>query len=167
MGSTGVWRWCINITITILDIIHRPVFYFKHTISSSETSVPTRATRRNIPEDTILHSHRCENLKSYMEKIHFIGFRTHDLPTCSIVPEPLHYRVPQIPNTTFSNYVLSSENHTSCSKYTAKLTNKRNPVAFSPQGNYTHWATAAAAEVVPNVWRGQRNGSLRPLISVL
>jgi predicted nucleic acid-binding Zn ribbon protein len=22
-------------------------------------------TRRNIPEDTILHSHRCENLKSY------------------------------------------------------------------------------------------------------
>jgi hypothetical protein len=28
----------------------------------------TRATRRNIPEDTILHSHRRENLKSY-EKI--------------------------------------------------------------------------------------------------
>jgi hypothetical protein len=25
----------------------------------------TRATRRNIPEDTILHSHRCENLKSW------------------------------------------------------------------------------------------------------
>jgi hypothetical protein len=26
----------------------------------------TRATRRNIPEDAILHSHRRENLKSYM-----------------------------------------------------------------------------------------------------
>jgi hypothetical protein len=32
---------------------------------SSETLVITRATRRNNPEDTILHSHRRENLKSY------------------------------------------------------------------------------------------------------
>jgi hypothetical protein len=35
-------------------------------IHSSKTSVHTRSTRRHIPEDGILHSHHCENLKSYI-----------------------------------------------------------------------------------------------------
>jgi hypothetical protein len=35
---------------------------------SSETSLHTRATRRNIPGDAILHSHRREILKSYKMK---------------------------------------------------------------------------------------------------
>jgi hypothetical protein len=39
----------------------------KEAPGSSETSVLTRTTRRNTPEDTFLHSHRRGNLKSYNE----------------------------------------------------------------------------------------------------
>jgi hypothetical protein len=35
-------------------------------IRSSETSVYTESTRRHIPEDGIIHSHRRENHKSYL-----------------------------------------------------------------------------------------------------
>jgi hypothetical protein len=38
----------------------------EETIRSSETLVITRVTRRNIPEDAIIHSHRRENLRSYI-----------------------------------------------------------------------------------------------------
>jgi CRISPR/Cas system CMR-associated protein Cmr5 small subunit len=41
----------------------------KEARSSFEITVLTGATRRNMPEDDILHSRSCENFKSYTEKI--------------------------------------------------------------------------------------------------
>jgi hypothetical protein len=70
MKNGVFWDVCSmrRLLVTANVVLSSPILVtlMMEALSSFETSVLTRATRHNIPEDDILHSHLCENLKSYI-----------------------------------------------------------------------------------------------------
>jgi hypothetical protein len=67
MVYSGLLR---RVALVITDVSEEPGASFIRVTKIGElgTTVLTRDTRRNNPEDIILHSHRRENLKSYIMK---------------------------------------------------------------------------------------------------
>jgi hypothetical protein len=63
-GNTCVLRLIVTSNVVPSSVML--VTLTMKAIRCSETSAPTTATRRDIPEDGILHSHRRETLKSYI-----------------------------------------------------------------------------------------------------
>jgi hypothetical protein len=67
-NNTAFLRSVRGLIVTAIVVPSSPILVslITEALNSSETSVLIRGTWRYIPEEDILHSHRRENLKSYM-----------------------------------------------------------------------------------------------------
>jgi hypothetical protein len=68
-GINPVNEKCMHLSLVTANVVPTSpilVTLVMEALRLSETFVHTGATRRNTPEDNILHSHRRENLKSYI-----------------------------------------------------------------------------------------------------
>jgi hypothetical protein len=69
MTSSGVLRYVALVRTDVSELSASIIRMMMEALSSFETPAIARATLRIIPEDAFLHSHRRENLKSYIKRL--------------------------------------------------------------------------------------------------